>query len=104
MRRSNGQAMSGDLFLILHVHGFGHPKIHQMGDPAGVGSEVTAKALADGRFSQRCRPFVIGSAAAMDEALRIIDSPVTTRVANSLEDVSGEPGAIDVLDLENLGN
>ena len=73
-----------------------------MGDPAGIGSEVTAKALADGGLSRRCRPFVIGSAAAMDEALRIIDSPVTTRVAHSVEDVSGEPGALDVLDMENL--
>ena len=31
-----------------------------MGDPAGIGSEVTAKALADPRAYERCRPFVVG--------------------------------------------
>ena len=73
-----------------------------MGDPAGIGPEVTAKALLDRRVYERCRPFVIGSAAAMDSALRLIDTPVATHVAHSLDDVSGHSDIIDVLDLENL--
>ena len=73
-----------------------------MGDPAGIGPEVTAKALLDGTVYQKCRPFVVGSAAAMDDALRLIEAPVGTRVAHSLEEVSGQAGSIDVLDLENL--
>ena len=73
-----------------------------MGDPAGIGAEVTAKALLDGRAYDRCRPFVVGSAAAMDDALRIIGSETPTRVAHSLDDVAGRAGAIDVLDIENL--
>jgi 4-hydroxythreonine-4-phosphate dehydrogenase len=73
-----------------------------MGDPAGIGAEVTAKALLDGRAYDRCRPFVVGSAAAMDDALRIIGSETPTRVAHSLDDVAGRAGAIDVLDMENL--
>ena len=73
-----------------------------MGDPAGIGPEVTAKALLDGRVYQKCRPFVIGSSAAIDAALRVIDGHTSTRIAHSLEDVTGTPGAIDVLDLENL--
>ena len=73
-----------------------------MGDPAGIGPEVTAKALLDQQVYARCRPFVVGSAAAMEDALRIINAPVLTRVAHSLAEVAGEPGAIDVLDLENL--
>ena len=73
-----------------------------MGDPAGIGPEVTAKALMDPRVYRRCRPLVVGSAGAMDDALRIINAPVSPRVSHSLEEVAGEPGAIDVLDLENL--
>ena len=73
-----------------------------MGDPSGIGPEVTAKALMDRRVYQKCRPFVVGSASAMDDALRIIQAPVSTHVAHSLEDVVGSPEAVDVLDLENL--
>ena len=47
-----------------------------MGDPAGIGAEVTAKALLDGRVYRQCRPFVVGSTAAMDAALKLIGSPV----------------------------
>jgi 4-hydroxythreonine-4-phosphate dehydrogenase len=73
-----------------------------MGDPAGIGPEVTAKALLERQVYERCRPFVVGSAAAMNDALRIINSPVKARVAHSLGEIRGEPGAIDVLDIENL--
>ena len=73
-----------------------------MGDPSGIGPEVTAKALLDQRVYEKCRPFVIGSVAAMDVALRLINATVSTRVAHSLEEVVGQAGAIDVLDLENL--
>ena len=73
-----------------------------MGDPAGIGAEVTAKALLDGRVYRQCRPFVVGSVAAMDAALELIGSPVPTNLAHSLADVAGEEGAVDVLDVENL--
>ena len=73
-----------------------------MGDPAGIGPEVTAKALLDEQVYEKCRPFVIGSAAALDDALRLINAPISTRIAHSLDDVTGQVGAIDVLDLENL--
>ncbi len=73
-----------------------------MGDPAGIGAEVTAKALQDQEVYEKCRPFVIGSTAAMDEAIRLIDAPMSTRSATSLDEVAGEPETVDVLDLENL--
>jgi 4-hydroxythreonine-4-phosphate dehydrogenase len=73
-----------------------------MGDPAGIGPEVTAKALLEKQVYVKCRPFVVGSAAAMDDALRLIGSSMSTHVAHSLEDVVGDAGAIDVLDIENL--
>ncbi|MCH7625758.1 MAG: 4-hydroxythreonine-4-phosphate dehydrogenase PdxA [Chloroflexi bacterium] len=73
-----------------------------MGDAAGIGAEVTAKALQDKWVYEKCRPFVVGSVAAMSDALRIIGASISARVAHSLDEVRGEYGAIDVLDMENL--
>ena len=73
-----------------------------MGDPAGIGPEVTAKAISQEHVLKRCRVFAIGSAAAIDDALSMINSSIPTHVVHSLEEVKGEPGTIDVLDLENL--
>ena len=73
-----------------------------MGDPAGIGAEVTAKALQDRGVYEKCRPFVIGNAAAIDDALRLTGATASSRVVHSTSDVEGRSGAIDVLDPENL--
>ena len=73
-----------------------------MGDPAGIGPEVTAKALEEKQVYAKCRPVVIGSTAAIDEAHRLIGSDSSTRTAHSLDEVVGDHGTVDVLDLENL--
>ena len=39
-----------------------------MGDAAGIGPEVTAKALLDKSIYEGCRPFVIGNTDAMNSA------------------------------------
>lgn len=73
-----------------------------MGDPAGIGPEVTAKALMERQIYDKCRPFVVGNAAAMDAALSLIGAPVKARVAHTLDEVQGSGDAVDVLDMENL--
>ena len=73
-----------------------------MGDAAGIGAEVTAKALQDGWVYEKCRPFVVGSAASIDAALEMIGVGGGARVVHDLADVTGDPGSIEVLDLENL--
>ena len=73
-----------------------------MGDAAGIGAEVTAKALQDEWVYEKCRPFVVGSAAAMNSALDLIGANGSARIVHDIEDVDGEHGSIDVLDLENL--
>ena len=40
-----------------------------MGDPAGVGPEIIAKAIASGELFEVCTPVVIGDAAIMKKAL-----------------------------------
>lgn len=73
-----------------------------MGDPAGIGPEVTAKALTDDRVYERCRPFVIGNIPAMDDALRLINASNPIRPARDINNVLGQSGTVDVLDLNNL--
>jgi 4-hydroxythreonine-4-phosphate dehydrogenase len=73
-----------------------------MGDPAGVGPEVTAKALMESQIYDRCRPFVIGNAAAINDALGTAGAIAKTNVVHSLDDLRGDPRTVDVLDLENL--
>ena len=73
-----------------------------MGDPAGIGAEVTAKALQDAWVYEKCRPFVVGNTASMNSALQLIGADSNARIAHDVSDVVGDHGAIDVLDLENL--
>ena len=73
-----------------------------MGDAAGIGAEVTARALQDPWVYEKCRPFVVGSVAAMDDALRLINASGRTRVAHQVDEVQGEFGPIYVIRLENL--
>ena len=73
-----------------------------MGDPCGIGPEVVAKALADPRVYDSCRPLVVGSSYAMERAVEL--SGVHLRVNASVElDAAGQDGGvIDVLDIGNL--
>ena len=40
-----------------------------MGDPAGIGPEVIAKALADKALARMCCPVVVGSRAVMERTI-----------------------------------
>ena len=73
-----------------------------MGDPAGIGAEVTAKALQDLWVYEKCRPFVVGNAASMNSALDLIGGSGRARVVHDISDILGEHGKVDVLDMENL--
>jgi 4-hydroxythreonine-4-phosphate dehydrogenase len=70
-----------------------------MGDPAGVGPEITVKALSDASLYSRCRPLVIGSAAILKNAAQITGhGDMTVRAVASPGEALYVPGTIDVLD------
>jgi 4-hydroxythreonine-4-phosphate dehydrogenase len=74
-----------------------------MGDAAGVGPEIVMKALARPDVYARCRPFVIGDAARLAEAGRIVNkiagvSPAVNRIADA-DAARFEAGTVDCLDL-----
>ena len=73
-----------------------------MGDPAGIGPEVAAKALAERAIYASSRPVVVGSAWAMEEGARVGKVPVKVRAVTSVGQARFELGTIDVLDVGSL--
>ncbi|MBA2485081.1 MAG: 4-hydroxythreonine-4-phosphate dehydrogenase PdxA [Nitrospira sp.] len=47
-----------------------------MGDPAGIGPEVIAKALVDRALARMCRPVVVGSRAVMERTIASLKLPL----------------------------
>ena len=71
-----------------------------MGDPASIGPEITAKALADAAMYQICRPLVVGDVGMMEKALRITGlENLKIHKVSTPEEASFTLGVIDVLDM-----
>jgi 4-hydroxythreonine-4-phosphate dehydrogenase len=73
-----------------------------MGDPAGVGPEIIARALGEPEVAGACRPVVIGSAALMKEALALVGSSLALRAVARIADCRWESGTLECLDLGNV--
>lgn len=72
-----------------------------MGDPAGIGPEITIKALAKKEIYDECRPLVIGDASVLEEAAKIVGrDDIEIRPVRSVGEAKFELGAIDVLDMK----
>ncbi len=72
-----------------------------MGDPAGVGPEVTARALAHPEIWQVCRPLVIGDADILNRAAALVGAPALRSVQGPGE-ASFDPASPDVLDMGQI--
>ena len=70
-----------------------------LGDPAGIGPEITLKALADPAMYRIARPLAIGDARALARDLHL--APAALRLNPIARPAEGrfEPGTVDVLDL-----
>ena len=73
-----------------------------IGDPAGIGPEVVAKALSNQAVYEMSRPLVVGESATMRAALKLIKKPLRLHPVEQASDTLGKFGAIDILDLHNL--
>jgi len=69
-----------------------------IGDPAGIGPEVVAKALATGEPYQQSRPLLIGSVEVMEQALEMTGVDMTVRKVESAAEAGNDPKVMDVLD------
>ena len=73
-----------------------------MGDPAGIGAEVIVKALMDDSIYEKCRPFVIGNAKALEHAVEISGLTAPILAVHCFDELVGRRGVIEVLDTGNL--
>ena len=69
-----------------------------MGDPAGIGPEVIAKALAGVKVRRLCRPLVIGSFPVMQQAVKSLKLKMIVIRVESHETMSSRSNLLSVLD------
>ncbi len=72
------------------------------GDPAGIGPEITAKALSLLEIYDLCRPLVVAEAGMMKEAIRFSKLDLGVQAVFSPKEGSYQFGTIDLLDLKNI--
>jgi 4-hydroxythreonine-4-phosphate dehydrogenase len=73
-----------------------------MGDPVGIGAEIIVKALSKKEIYRKSKPVVIGSNCVVDDALKFIPSNLKLNVIKNTEEIKGEFGTIDLIDLDNI--
>ncbi|MCI0547043.1 MAG: 4-hydroxythreonine-4-phosphate dehydrogenase PdxA [Candidatus Rokubacteria bacterium] len=73
-----------------------------MGDPAGVGPEIIAKALAREDVARRSRPLVIGDRSVMAATLELLRSPLRLHAVRRPAEGAFAPGTLECLDLANV--
>jgi 4-hydroxythreonine-4-phosphate dehydrogenase len=74
-----------------------------MGDPAGIGPEITVAALADADVRRQVRPLLVADARVTEQAIAAGGHDLRVRRVAGPEELSDDPKVIDVLDLDNVG-
>ncbi len=81
-----------------------------MGDPAGVGPEIIARALGDPSLYRWCRPVVLGDAAVLAETLSRLREKggmaeaLTINAISAPSEAAGTPGVLDLMALSDLSS
>lgn len=73
-----------------------------LGDPAGVGPEVIAKAFQEEGKFPACRAIVVGDAQFLRSTAAKTGIPLSVHSVASLAEAQFQPGVLDVLDLKNV--
>ena len=73
-----------------------------MGDPAGIGAEITVKSLNSKKVYDKCIPIIIGDYLALKEAIEFCHLTMTLNKIEKPADARGEYGIVDFIDLGYL--
>lgn len=73
-----------------------------VGDPGGIGPEITAKSLALEEIYDICQPLVVSDFGLMKDALRIAGVQLELNKVNNPAEGRYELGCMDVLDMHNV--
>lgn len=73
-----------------------------VGDPAGIGPEITGKALSLQEIYESCRPLIVAEAEIMKEAVRFSGLDLRIHAISFSDEGLYQLGTIDVLDMKNI--
>ena len=73
-----------------------------VGDPAGIGPEITAKALSLLEIYEICRPLVVAETEMMKDAVKFSRLDVKIHAISSPREGLFQLGILDILDLKNI--
>jgi len=73
-----------------------------MGDAAGIGPEVVAKALRSAEVYRICRPVVVGDGGVMERASMFSGKAFKLGRVKAMVEVGTRPGVLDIVDMHNL--
>ena len=69
-----------------------------MGDPAGIGPEITVGMMLEPVIHESCRPFVIGSIAILERAAKVLGKEIKIRKIEDPSEAKYEIGTLDVME------
>lgn len=73
-----------------------------IGDPAGVGPEITAKALVSPEVQNCANVIVVGDAKIMAKAVEIVKADLTIKKIEKVSDADFSNGVMNLIDLDNV--
>jgi 4-phospho-D-threonate 3-dehydrogenase / 4-phospho-D-erythronate 3-dehydrogenase len=73
-----------------------------LGDPAGIGPEIMAKALAEGSAYDLMKPVVVGSRGVLEQVIEGAGLELQLRTIDAPADARGERGTVDLIEAGSL--
>ncbi|KIL35476.1 hypothetical protein SD71_13210 [Cohnella kolymensis] len=73
-----------------------------IGDPAGIGPEISLKALSESNIYEVCRPIVIGDAKVLEWYINNFGLSLRLNIINDVCDASFTNGTVDVIHVDNV--
>lgn len=73
-----------------------------MGDPAGIGPEIIARAVSNSEIQKICRPVVIGSRDILEESFGLAGQFFRPNVITSVAMVDPSPGTVNIMDIGSI--
>ncbi len=73
-----------------------------MGDPAGIGPEITCKMFAEKEIYDYCRPLVIGDTDCLNEGMKVAKVKLQLNAIGNVKQGKYVLGMIDIIDLHNV--
>jgi len=70
-----------------------------MGDPAGIGPEIAAKAFADPTVFDKCLPLLVGNVEVMEEAIKLTGVDLKINPIKDVKEAKLSFGTIDIYDI-----